>query len=146
MFEPRSLTMMRVRLEGDGVARRRDQLLEHAAQLLDLDVLHLEQPGHHLLVERVRLVRVEDGGNGELLGPLLVDDLQELAVLVDGEAVGVERGEERGVELRRASTSTLPFSGPMMEILPRTFSGRMKVLQVTSDTVCTSFSSSTLSK
>ncbi|CAM4370081.1 hypothetical protein COSO111634_38075 [Corallococcus soli] len=33
-----------------------------------------------------------------------------------------------------------------MEIFPRTFSGRMNVRQVASDTVWTSFSMSTLSK
>ncbi len=77
----------------------RDQLLQHAAQLLDLDVLDLEDARHHLLVERVRLARVGDGGDGELLGALLVHDLHELAVLVDGQAVRIERRQERGVEL-----------------------------------------------
>ena len=65
----------------------------------DLHVLHLEDARHHLLVHGVRLIRVGDRGDRELLGPLLVDDLHELPLLVDRQGVRIQSGEERGVEL-----------------------------------------------
>ncbi|EAU62142.1 hypothetical protein STIAU_4537 [Stigmatella aurantiaca DW4/3-1] len=87
-----------VRRVRDGVAILGHELLEHAAQGLHLDVLDPEQLRHHLLIGGVGRVRVDDRRNGVLLRRALVDDLQETAVRVDGQPVGVQGRQEGGVE------------------------------------------------
>jgi len=88
-----------VGLKRNRVARRKKRAVAARRAAARFDVLDLEHARHHLLVGRVDLVRVHHRRYRVLLRALLIDDLEELAVRVDREAVRIERREKRRVEL-----------------------------------------------
>lgn len=73
-------------------------MLEDGACIFGLDIFEAEHFGNHLVREDRGGVAAGEGGDGIIFSALFFDDFLKFSLAIDGEAIGVEGGEEGGIE------------------------------------------------